>query len=445
MLELDNIFKIKTHPYNSRYRNIEFRWDNIEKLPEFAILEKCEQNPKWHSEGNVLKHVKLVCKYAVEAVNEYASNNDFEHDAYNRARDFNEYETSYFEPSCFDFAKTLLTAALFHDIGKGVTTKKGKDGNWHAYEHEFEGEKMTRQLLWNFPVKFREDVCSLVRYHMLPIGILNRKNYLEEIIRLSYNIPSWEMLIMLKKCDLEASIQKDDILKERDRKLLNELESITKEIGRFKSVSHFTYTPSYFYNRVKDSQRFLNEIYKKPLNVIYIIGIPGAGKDTFIYNKLIKPSSEDSNFINLIPISQVNNPNTVGIYSLRRNNTYVVCRDDIRAKLGLCKEGEKVVCSKKDEEKVNEYIKTEISEAAAEGKTIVINNTNLKKQYRAEILKYLSNYDIHITYIYVETLDFENNVKRRDGQISREQLLNCIKGFEWPEFDEYDEFFYIMN
>lgn len=444
MISINDIFKIKEHPNTNRYRNIKFQWEKIWKIPEFGILESCNQNPKWHGEGNVKKHVMLVCKYAVEAINNYAIANDLDHGNYNIARNFDEYETCYLKPECFDVAKTLLTAALFHDIGKGVTTKKGKDGNWHSYEHEFEGEKMTRQLLWNFPVKFREDVCSLVRYHMLPLGILDRKNYLEEIIRLSYNIPSWELLIMLKMCDLEGSIQKDESLKERDRKLLNELISITNEINRYKSVKRFTYTPSYFFDRIKGSQHFLDKIYKKPLNVIYLIGIPGAGKDTFIYNELIKPDKEDSKFISLPGIAQINNP-TPGIYTVKKSNAFVVCRDDVRVKLGLCKEGEKIVCSRKDEEKVNETIKAEITEAAAEGKTIIVNNTNLKKPYRAELSRYLSNYDIHITYIYIEASDFEKNVERREGQMSREQLLNCIKGFEWPEFDEYDELLFVMS
>ena len=444
MITLEQIFKIETHPMSKRYRKIEFRWNNIEKISEFEKLKKCEQNPKWHSEGDAFKHVKLVCKYAVEHVCSMARYKDRECEMYNISKNFDEYETCYLKPEIYDDALIFLTAALFHDIGKGVTTAKGKDGNWHSYNHEFEGEKITRQLLWNFPVKFREDVCSLVRYHMLPLGILDRKNYLEEIIRLSYNIPSWELLIMLKMCDLEGSIQKDENLKERDRKLLNELISITNEINRYKSVKRFTYTPSYFFDRIKGSQHFLDKIYKKPLNVIYLIGIPGAGKDTFIYNELIKPDKEDSKFISLPGIAQINNP-TPGIYTVKKSNAFVVCRDDVRVKLGLCKEGEKVVCSRKDEEKVNETIKTEISEAAAEGKTIIVNNTNLKKTYRAELSRYLSNYDIHITYIYIEASDFEKNVERREGQMSREQLLNCINGFEWPEFDEYDELLFVMN
>ena len=230
MVTIEELFKIKENPQTPSYRNLEFRWDNIEKIPEFAKLKECEQNPKWHSEGNVFLHTKLVCENAVKKINEYAMIHDNNYGTYNIARNFDKFETCYLEPELYNFALTLLTAALFHDIGKGVTTAKGKDGNWHSYNHEFEGEKVTRQLLWDERVNFREDVCSLVKHHMLPLNLFERKNYMEEMVKIAHNVPSFELLIMLKECDLEGSIQKDNVLKEKDRIALEELKQISKII-----------------------------------------------------------------------------------------------------------------------------------------------------------------------------------------------------------------------
>ena len=39
-----------------------YDWKKIEKIPEFAVLKKCEQNPRWHSEGNSWNHTRLVCE-----------------------------------------------------------------------------------------------------------------------------------------------------------------------------------------------------------------------------------------------------------------------------------------------------------------------------------------------------------------------------------------------
>lgn len=442
MITLEQIFKIESHPMTKRYRKIEFRWNNIEKIPEFEKLKKCEQNPKWHSEGDAFKHTKLVCKYAVEHVCTMARYKDPEHGMYNISKSFDEYETCYLEPSVYDDALVFLTAALFHDIGKGVTTAKGKDGNWHSYNHEFEGEKITRQILWNLNTKFREDVCALVKYHMIPLNLFDRKNYLEEIVRLSYDIPSWELLIELKKCDLEGSIQKDEVLKERDRKILNEVASIAIEIDRYQSRS--TYKTSVFADRIRGSQYFLDKTYKKPLELIVMIGLPGAGKDTFINEQLLTDNKDMPTYINVINMSRINKP-CPSILTVYKSNAAVICRDDTRVKLGFCKENEKIVGTSKQENAVNEDIKNQLYEAAREGKTIIVNNTNLKKEYRAEFARLLSNYNVHITYIYIEATDIAKNVERREGQISENVLLDIVKKFEWPTFDEYDDFFMIRN
>lgn len=95
-----------------------YDWNRIEKIPEFAVLKKCEQNPRWHSEGNCWNHTKLVCE---------AMEKKLKSMRYTYKKHPNE-------------VRLLMTAALFHDVGKGVTTTY-KKGNWHAYGHEVEGEK----------------------------------------------------------------------------------------------------------------------------------------------------------------------------------------------------------------------------------------------------------------------------------------------------------------
>ena len=113
----------------------EYNWNKIWRIPEFSVLKTCQQNPVWHSEGTVDKHVILVCEKMLDILKEYHLTYDV------------------FAPEI----RILMTAALFHDIGKGVTTIFKKD-NWHAYGHEIEGEKITRRLLWENGMEFREKV-----------------------------------------------------------------------------------------------------------------------------------------------------------------------------------------------------------------------------------------------------------------------------------------------
>ena len=86
---------------------LEYNWKNIWKIPEFSVLSECKQSPKWHAEGCVKNHVMLVCNECLNYVNNNINGNT-------------------------EYKKILLLAALFHDIGKGVTTFE-KDGKWHAY------------------------------------------------------------------------------------------------------------------------------------------------------------------------------------------------------------------------------------------------------------------------------------------------------------------------
>ena len=69
------------------------------------LLDKCADTPqsvKWHPEGDVLVHTKIV---------------------YERARKTGDIN--------------LAIAAIFHDLGKVKTTKRNKSGNWAAHGHEF--------------------------------------------------------------------------------------------------------------------------------------------------------------------------------------------------------------------------------------------------------------------------------------------------------------------
>lgn len=75
---------------------LDIDWNYINQFNEFNILNSTEQNPKWHSEGNVMKHTQLVCKEMIDYINNVGL----------YITDANE-------------AKILLMSALFHDIGKG--------------------------------------------------------------------------------------------------------------------------------------------------------------------------------------------------------------------------------------------------------------------------------------------------------------------------------------
>lgn len=77
------------------------------------FLDGCAQTPqseKWHPEGNVLKHTKIV---------------------FERARKSGDLD--------------MTISALFHDLGKVKATKRNKHGSWSSYGHEFISAKIVEE------------------------------------------------------------------------------------------------------------------------------------------------------------------------------------------------------------------------------------------------------------------------------------------------------------
>ena len=150
---------------------------------------------------------------------------------------------------------------------------------------------------------------------------------------------------------------------------------------------------------------------RKKINVYVMIGLPGSGKDTWISQNL---------------------PNT----------HKVVCRDDIRAEMGLCKAGEKIVANKEQENLVSALFDQKLKEYARAGEDIAINNINLVRKYRMNYKRVLRDFDVNWVYVVVEAPDLETNKKRREGQIPPEVFDKMVKYYEPPTPDEYDQIIY---
>ena len=108
----------------------------------------------------------------------------------------------------------LFLAALLHDIGKVKTTRM-EDGNWVSPHHSATGSQIVRLFLWQGcgicgtqeMIRFRETVCALIRYHMLPVYLMERKEP-ERTMRetaaageLAADF-SWHLLCMLTEADV---------------------------------------------------------------------------------------------------------------------------------------------------------------------------------------------------------------------------------------------------
>ena len=359
----------------------EYNWKKIEKIAEFAKLKECEQSPRWHKEGNAWNHTVAVCNEAIKVAKDMPSEED---------------------------RLIFLASALFHDIGKGVTTKMGKDGNWHSYGHDYEGEKMTRLLLWNEDVWERERICAFVRYHMEIEFIQESDKFLTKLVSISKAVKNLDMLIALKECDLRGSIQADEDLKEIEFLKLDETRETARSLGFLYSMSSVPEFYKFAWQKTLKAKNSGN-----PITVVVPIGLSGAGKSTW---------------------AREHYPDAV-----------IISRDAIREELGYVKPGQKAVLSRQKEDRVSTIFNQRLTDAAREGKTIVLDNLNLKKKYRDGYKEQLSLYAVNWVYAYIEAKGLNTNLERRGDDLDMDVLKGMIMVFDWPKPDEYDKFGIFTN
>lgn len=167
--ELNNILLSSEHPS----REIEMIMDKEAFIKsDFNILNELKEVPqdkKFHPEGNVWNHTKLVVDIAAK-VKDFSLNSNI-----------------------------FMWAALFHDIGK-ITTTKFIKGRYRSYNHDKEGECVTYNILIKY---MNEDevkkITEIVGFHMHHIYILNELPF--------SNIPgliksgNYNDIVMLFICD----------------------------------------------------------------------------------------------------------------------------------------------------------------------------------------------------------------------------------------------------
>lgn len=355
------------------------KWDYVDSIPEFLALKKCEQSKKWHMEGNAYEHT-VKCVEQAGIIGKKTSN--------------------YYE-------RMLIMAALFHDIGKCCTTIF-KNNDWHSYGHEVEGEKITRRILWDEPFYEREAICTAVRWHMERCGMSKCKDVPKKICKLKFEVGDtlyFKLLCHLMECDLAGSIPSDKSTIDTDKLIIDTISILGRNEFDKDFIANKLFIGDTEYKRhILNGEPLFAKKERPIINVF--IGLPGAGKDTYIEKHCL-------------------------------NDAVVLCRDDIRAELGLCKKGEKIVASPEDEDEVTEIFYERLKEATDAGKDVIINNINLKKSYRQAYRKQVSK-DYKWVYTYIEAPRLIYNIKRREGQINEEVFYKMIDKFDWPTADEYD-------
>lgn len=224
---------------------------------EFAFIramQGCQQEPSYHAEGDVWIHTRMVCE-------SLAASEDW--------RALPEEDR-----------QTVFIAALMHDIAKSVCTRL-EDGRLTSRGHSSRGEVMARELLWRMgmPMRQREQIASLIRWHQVPFFLIDSANSLRRLFEVSQSA----------RCDLLAQVTGADgrgrICQDQQRLLDNIalFAQFAEEQDCLRQPRQFPSDHSRFlYFRKQDRNPHYLAFDDTICEVILMSGLPGAGKDTWI-------------------------------------------------------------------------------------------------------------------------------------------------------------------
>ena len=249
----------------------EIPWKRIRQLipaSVFAGMKATMQDSVYHGEGDVFVHTQMVCHELTRA-------------------------PAFYELSAMQ-QNELFLAALLHDIGKVKNTRL-EDTNLVSPNHAAAGSQIARTLLWQEyglcgskeMVVFRETVCALIRYHMLPFHLMDQEEP-ERKVREAAAIGelaedfSWHLLCMLAEADAKGRIAKDinEVLAQVElaRMMAEEAKCL---YAPYPFADGFTKRAYLSGRNVSQDQTLYDDTWGE---VIMLSGLPGTGKDTWISN-----------------------------------------------------------------------------------------------------------------------------------------------------------------
>ncbi|WP_256011757.1 AAA family ATPase [Desertivirga xinjiangensis] len=346
-------------------------WDFLcENFDWVKRMERVPQDPRHHAEGNVAIHTRMVLE-ALEAF-----------PAYQKLEALDQ--------------EILWAAALLHDNEKYSTTVTEADGSITAHGHARKGAMKSRQILYrevSTPFWTREQIVALVRYHGLPLWLLEKPDPLKTLIKASYEV-NMEWLTLLAKADALGRIcqDKDDLLYRIDC-----FEEFCRDNNCWGTRRDFKSAHARMYYLQKENSSADYVPYQEPeAEVILLAGLPGAGKDTYIKTQFTD-----------IP---------------------VISLDDIRREKRISP------TDKKANGKVIQEAKEKAKVMLRKKKGFVWNATNITAQMRSQLIELFTSYGASVRIVYIEApyLVLKQQNTKREAMVPGNVMERLIDKLEVP-------------
>lgn len=360
--------------------------EKIAEISHFSKLQETSQSSTWHKE-DCWTHLQLV----TQAMEILLKRNLIERGSENWVM--------------------CMSAAICHDLGKGETTKWSEEKNdWTTKNHGVVGERITRHLFYDEDIVLREKVCYMVRHHMTLHHVYDKPEETNKrLIKLSHGIVEMRFMILLNIADSLSSI--NDIETEDD--IFDKEMNLTNDVSTLRCYQK----PYSFIDKsqlIRDFIDYNGEVINDTNDFcIYILcGFPGCGKSTY-YKEFLADKP-------------------------------IISRDIIRGELGIngatTTNDKKVVGTREEEDKVSEIFNKKMIEYCENKESFVLDNTNLKYQYRKDYLLKIMKYNPKVKIIYVEAPNYiKDCIERRKDEIPKKVYDRMENNFDFPQLYECDE------
>ncbi|RYY47129.1 MAG: HD domain-containing protein [Chitinophagaceae bacterium] len=234
-------------------------WDNVYKEFDFVRdMEGVPQDPVHHAEGDVAIHTRMVLD-ELQNLKGYMALGPQE-------------------------KEMLWAATLLHDVEKRSTTVREEGGSITAKGHAKRGAMTARLLLYTqYPAPFsiREQVVNLVRYHGLPLWAIEKPDPAKAVIEASM-VVNTQLLSLLARSDALGRVCRDqqDLFYRIDL-----FDALCQENRCWGKAREFASPNARFqYFRKEEGYPDFVPFDDFGSTVIMLSGLPGAGKDTYVFH-----------------------------------------------------------------------------------------------------------------------------------------------------------------
>jgi putative nucleotidyltransferase with HDIG domain len=340
------------------------------------------QSPEHHAEGDVATHTQMVLQ-ALSNLPEYNSLTEEERNV-------------------------LWMAALLHDVEKRSTTFTKDDGEIVSPGHAKKGAQTARKILFtqfDLPFSVREEIVYLVRYHGLPIWLMEKENPQKALMEASLQVNT-RWLALLAKADMLGRICKDQAgMLER----IAFFEAYCKEQNCWGKPYLFSNgLNKYWYFHKEDSTPEYHAYDDTICEVVVLSGLPGMGKDNYIRKHY--------------------------------KDWPVVSLDDLRKRHKL----------KPKDKSANGWVVQQAKEQARiylrAKQNFVWNATNITFQMRSQLIDLLTSYKARVKLVYVEQ-PFKVWLKQNAGRpemVPQNVLKKMLYKLEVPKLSEAHEVTFVV-